>query len=72
MKQIGVYQIDSGVPVPGTKAPLDQLKVGESFVIPIDRRRSVATVASRMKHETGKSFTIRKIDDENIRIWRVT
>jgi hypothetical protein len=68
--KIDVYKVDSGIPVPAKGVPLNQLEVGESFVVPIDKRRSVATVASRVKRETGKKFTIRKIDNDNVRVWR--
>lgn len=73
MTNIPVYQIDSGVPIPEekyTRVPLEQLEVSDSIQFPISKRRSVASLASRLKKETGKEFTVKKMDERNCRIWR--
>lgn len=72
MKDISVYQIDSAVPMPDgkEKLPLGQLEIGESFVIPIERRNSVASVATIYGKKTGKKFTTRKQDEKTVRVWR--
>lgn len=73
MRNIPIYQVDSGVPIPQERLeqlPLEKLEVGESFLFPLAKRRSVQTVASRMKKEKGKEFTVRKMDENNARIWR--
>ena len=70
---IQINQIDSEIPVPVERIntiPLNTLKVGQSFTLPIDKRPSVQTKASKLKAETDKVFTIRKVDENNIRIWR--
>ena len=70
---IPVTQIDKGVPAPlGAKYPVNQLEVGESFVFPLTARQTVSPLASKIKKLTGKTFTIRKFDDGNARIWRLT
>ena len=72
---IEVSQIDSGIPIPEerlSKLPLNVLKVGESFVFSRAKRASVQTQASKIKADTGKVFTIRVIDENNCRIWRVS
>ena len=74
-KKIFVYHIDSDVPVPEetgpTLPPIRQLEPGESILFSIDKRSSVQSIASKMKREEGKVFTIQRIDEDNARIWRV-
>lgn len=70
--KIEVYQIDNGVPVPGTALPpIRQLGVGESILFTLDKRNSVQSFASRLKRETGWKFKIQKQDENNARVWRV-
>lgn len=71
-----VYKIDSNVPVPDIKdraepVPLSTLEPGESILFPLSRRRTVQTHASRLKTTAGKVFTIKKVDADSARIWRV-
>lgn len=71
-KQIEVYQIDTGVPVPGTALPpIKELAVGESILFPLDKRNTVQSLASRLKRDMGRKFKIKKQDDANARVWRV-
>lgn len=77
MVKIPVYDIDSGVPVPeqpGPSArqqvPVHSLEPGESILFPLSIRRAVTSIAQRLKAE-GKTFTIKKMDEHNARIWRV-
>lgn len=77
-KTISVYKIEHDVPVPvDAKAPsvrdlvpIDELDVGDSVEFPIKLKNGVAVLATRLKRE-GKSFTIKKVDEDNARIWRV-
>lgn len=69
---IPVSTIDSSIPIPDRgKYPLEQLEVGESFVVTEDRRQSVQSRASRVKASTGKVFTVRKTVPGEVRVWRV-
>lgn len=71
-KKIPVVTIDTGVPIPGKiRYPLEQLKVGESFVFPVGKRNSVQARASRYAKESGRKFEVRRMDQENCRVWRV-
>lgn len=71
-KQIEVYQIDTGVPLPGTALPpIRQLAVGESILFPLNKRNTVQSLASRLKKETGREFKIQKQSDEAARVWRI-
>lgn len=73
MVKIPVTTIDTGVPIPDSVVnyPLKDLDVGDSFVFPKEKRASVQSKASLVKKETGREFTVSKIDDTNCRIWRV-
>lgn len=74
MNKIPVISIDDGIPVPDmttTGLPLNQLKVGESILFPLEHRSKVAIQASRLKQRTDKQFTVRKENGKNCRIWRV-
>lgn len=71
-KNIPVYTVDSGVPPPDAKhVPLESLEVGDSMLFPLARRNTVQTLASRIKSKSGKEFTIKKIDENTARIWRL-
>ena len=74
-KQISVYQVDTGVPVPADSRgnlPLNMLEVGESFLFSLEDRNRVQTLASRLKSRHGKEFIVRKQDENNARVWRTT
>jgi hypothetical protein len=74
MKKIPVrYEIDDGVNIPVTRlhVPLRDLEVGQSVEFPKERRASIASIASRLKRETGRVFTIKITNESTCRIWRV-
>lgn len=74
MKNIPVYAIDRGIPVPYMQGntPLHVLEIGESFVFSMADRPNLQSAASQLKRKTGKTFTIRKQDQATGRIWRVS
>lgn len=67
-------KIEKGVPIPSPKAniiryPVDKMKVGDSFVIPIE---GTMHVAGQLNYKHGpKRFTARKISPTQRRIWRI-
>lgn len=65
-------KVDEGVPIPVQRisVPLDSLEVGQSFEFPLAKRSSVQSLASRLKKSTGKTFTVRTIDQNKARVWR--
>lgn len=68
---IEVYKIESDVPLPTTVLPpIGMLEVGDSILFALGKRRSVATIASRLKKDQGKRFKINKQDEDTARIWR--
>lgn len=72
-----MFKIDKSVPTPdptpdrSAPIPLSKLEVGESILFPNDRRQSIQANASRLKGRTDKVFTIKKVDEDNARIWRI-
>lgn len=69
-KDIPVYSIESGVQIPQGLPPLRLMGVDDSIVFPLGKRSSVQTFASKLKREEGKEFVVKKLDDNNARIWR--
>jgi len=71
-----VSEITGDVPIPTGKPsryPLAQLKPGESFSCPANRRPSLRTMICKLRRRHPQSdFTIRNEPDQNrIRVWRV-
>ena len=74
MTDISVYTIDSGVPLPAERVlmvPLKHLEIGQSILFPLEKRRSVATMASVAAKTLNRKFTIRKQNAKEARVWRV-
>lgn len=73
MSKISVNKIESSVPIPvrrGSVVPIRELKVGHSVRFPLDLRPNVQSLASRIKKNEGKEFTVSKISDTECRVWR--
>lgn len=79
------FKLESGVPIPkvsrvtkgSTKYPFESMNVGDSFAVPM-KDASVETVLNRVRAATfryakdyGGKFTVRVMDDETVRIWRI-
>lgn len=76
MTKINVYTVESGIPIPDKETRknfmLGQMKVGDSILVPIKDRASVASSASHARAKTGKEFTTKKTDDgQHVRVWRI-
>lgn len=70
-KHINVVSIDTAVPMPGDiRWPIEDLKVGESFPFPIEKRASIQSRASKVKAKLSRDFKVKKMDGNNGRIWR--
>jgi hypothetical protein len=70
------YPVEDGVDVPEfkpmrTTPPFSQMKVGQSVVFDIRRRKVIQTMASRQKKLYGREFTCHRISDEEGRCWRI-
>lgn len=73
MARIEVHAIDSNVPIPEDKRiPLSVLGVGDSVLFPLSKRNSVQARISVIKRNEGKEFTIKKINDKEARVWRIS
>lgn len=67
------YKLESGHEMPLTQGniyPFKEMEVGDSFTFPLEKRHSIQSIASRQKAE-GKVFRVKKISDEECRIWRI-
>lgn len=68
-------KIETGIPIPtrrelvpgGIRKLIDKLNIGESVVVSKLCRGSISNIGSLMQ----KKFVTRKVDEENIRVWRV-
>jgi hypothetical protein len=47
------------------------LTPGDSFALPAERRRALATAAWQTGKINGWTFTTRAMDDGTVRVWRV-
>lgn len=71
------FTIERGLPLPSgpvrNKYPLADMEVGDSFAASAgERSRISAAVSGWAKRATGaKRFTVRAINRDTIRIWRV-
>lgn len=72
------YEVKKGIPVEkpagGRSArmyPFPIMEVGDSFDVPIDQRVNVATKASKQKRKYGREFTVKKINETTVRVWRI-
>lgn len=69
-------KIAHSVPIPQIRGssfayPFADMKIGDSFELPQEKRGSIATAASyfSLKHY-GYKFTVRKVGDK-VRVWRI-
>lgn len=79
MVKIPVYPIESGVPAPALRGdgissmyPLRLLEVGQSILFPSVDRTRVQVYANQIKRSVGRVFTVRKVDADTCRVWRVS
>lgn len=52
--------------------PFNAMKVGDAFDAPLVARPSLSTICAQRKRSKGESYTVRKIDEQTIRIWRLS
>lgn len=74
MAKVSVYKIDKDVPMPEPDVsviPLDDMEIGDSILFPIEDRPRVQPLASKLKARKDKVFTIRVVDKNNCRVWRI-
>lgn len=64
-------KVESNIPLPAIY-PFAKMKVGDSFAIPADIKRTAVSVSAKrfgVKH--NMRFTIRKMPDGSYRCWRL-
>jgi hypothetical protein len=69
--------IDKNIPIPPRRVSLikeyaiKDLEVGDSKLIPIDKRPHVASALSQYKKRSGREFTTKVEGKDNFRVWRI-
>lgn len=71
-------KIEKDIPVPSIlqkadpkQSPLWPMEVNDSFVAPVSDKGTWYTRTTRFKQRTGRVFTVRKLNDKEIRVWRI-
>ena len=66
-------KIDKGIPLfkKTPPWPFSQMEVGDSFIIPNERHRTLTSVASLYRRVHQKKFSVRKTDNGDYRCWRL-
>lgn len=63
-------KVEPNIPLPN-KYPFSQMKVGDSFAVPVGILRSTVTIsAMRYSRKYGGKFTVRQMPDKTLRCWR--
>lgn len=68
-------QIEKGIPIGkhgnergGVLSTLRAMEIGDSFLLPKDKRNGLFATANRVK---GRKFVTRTVDESSVRVWRV-
>ena len=69
---MSAIKIEKNVPMFGlySKYPLAEMKVGDSFAIPVGKHDSVRA-QSQKRNKSNAKFSIRKLADGTYRCWRI-
>lgn len=72
---MAAIKIEKGVEVPrnerGSKFPLDEMEVGDSFLVPSEMSASIRNAVAYYRFRNGKGTLITKTyDDGSVRVWR--
>ena len=78
MSRYQAVTIDADIPIPRAGSrwrmgglPLAQMKVGNSFLVPLDMpRNTLGGILSKYGKETKTKFITRMTEDRQIRCWR--
>lgn len=68
--------IDKNIPIPEPRRGLldeykiKDLKVGESVLVPKEFDKQIRVAVAQHKIRTGKAYTVRGVDESNLRVWR--
>lgn len=70
-------KIEKNIPVPSPHAarekyPFHQMEIGDSFVVPVDRRTAASAACTWYKKKHGMRFVTRTTEDGKfVRVWRI-
>lgn len=70
-----MYEIDKGIAIPDPRTngciyPWDDMEIGDSFIVPPEKDKSIHATKSAAGKRYGKKFIARKVDG-GTRVWRV-
>lgn len=73
---MSIYTIEKSVPLPSKRQriiyPFPDMQIGDSFSVPSSKYQNLNGAARAYeKKNPGTKFTTRKMQDNEIRIWRV-
>ena len=54
-----------------TRWPFDQMEIGDAFDAPMLKRNNLAWACTQRKNRNGEEYTVRKISDDTVRVWRI-
>ena len=63
--------VKTGRPKKGWKERMNKLEISEFLKAPVDKRKTVSTVASMIHEQSSKRFTVNKINPSTLKITRV-
>ena len=74
-----MFEIDKSIPIPRdgrgmtVKYPFREMEVGDSFLISAELipKTWVKNFCAATAHHRPKKFTMRKIDENSYRVWRI-
>ena len=73
---MGEYKIEKNIPMTHFKRTiafrLDDMAVGDSFVMPLVKRNNLTSATTmRKRNNLPGKFVTRRISDKDMRVWRV-
>jgi len=72
-----MFEIEKNVPVQpkyfgrGISYPLQNMEIGDSFLAPITKLKSLYAWCSNYGKKHGKKFTVRTVSPDEVRVWRI-
>lgn len=72
-----MYKIQKNIPIPAKKPqgrkqvyPFARMEVGDSFVVPLSKSKSLASSINKYAKSLGMKFT-RRVLGKEVRVWRI-
>lgn len=67
------FKIERGIPLPArrNKYPFAEMQIGDSFSAPLSEERRLSASAAARGFAIGAKFSVRRVDADTVRVWRV-